>query len=129
MVSAHVSRILPTATHHYRYYYDDDDHSHRSMKGSLARLGSRVLPLRTGVKRSFLGQPALASAHQYDEEHNGAHAINQGAQSTHRVQCVELAGWRLLLALLLLWRRWLVLVRRLLRIGGELGHLLGAEGW
>ena len=28
----------------------------------------------------------------------------------------------------LLWRRWLVLVRRLLRIGGELGHLLGAEG-
>ena len=67
----------------------------------------------------------MASAHQHDEEHGGAHAVDQGTQSTHRVECVELAG-RPLSALM----RWLVvvLVRRLRCIGGELGHLLGAEG-
>ena len=68
---------------------------------------------------------AMASAHQHDEEHGGAHAVDQGTQSTHRVQCVELAG-RPLSALM----RWqvVVLVRRLRRIGGQLGQLLGAEG-
>ena len=70
-----------------------------------------------GHQARVLEHWAMASAHQHDEEHGGAHAVDQGAQSTHRVQCVELAG-RPLSALM----RWLVvvLVRRLRCIGGEL---------